>query len=322
MKKLFTLIAAAFVAMTMNAKETIDISTVATDGVIEFTGSWQWKGITLSTGNEDGSTTYADKSQWDYLLVRYSAGTCDFKVIAQYNPDGTTGDYGANYYQSEASEAVNANGGLVAVKLDKEHADKFNAVAFQNQSKAGSLTVVEAYFATEAEYEEAKAEADKIEKVNVMEESVDHKSGATAWGWDGVWKNNMDITGFNALVIEIASADGPGQIDAQVKDATGTQTDLKASIEQSTEPQTIVLDISQYNTLVQYAYQNANDAVTTFKVTKAYLTSKTAEEVTSVKAIRTQKTDVNAPLYNLAGQRVAKNYKGVVIQNGRKFINK
>lgn len=30
--------------------------------------------------------------------------------------------------------------------------------------------------------------------------------------------------------------------------------------------------------------------------------------------------DVNAPMYNLAGQRVAKSYKGVVIQNGHKFL--
>ncbi len=30
----------------------------------------------------------------------------------------------------------------------------------------------------------------------------------------------------------------------------------------------------------------------------------------------------NAPMYNLAGQRVGKNYKGVVIQNGKKFMNK
>ncbi|MBP5258583.1 MAG: hypothetical protein J6Z41_07615 [Prevotella sp.] len=30
----------------------------------------------------------------------------------------------------------------------------------------------------------------------------------------------------------------------------------------------------------------------------------------------------NAPIYNLAGQKVSKSYKGIVIQNGRKFINK
>ena len=33
-------------------------------------------------------------------------------------------------------------------------------------------------------------------------------------------------------------------------------------------------------------------------------------------------TDPNAPMYNLAGQRVGKGYKGIVIQNGRKFVVK
>ncbi len=32
--------------------------------------------------------------------------------------------------------------------------------------------------------------------------------------------------------------------------------------------------------------------------------------------------NANAPYYNLAGQRVSKDYKGVVIQNGKKFFNK
>ena len=36
----------------------------------------------------------------------------------------------------------------------------------------------------------------------------------------------------------------------------------------------------------------------------------------------TTDVDKNAPKYNLAGQRVDKNYKGVVIQNGKKFMNK
>ena len=33
-------------------------------------------------------------------------------------------------------------------------------------------------------------------------------------------------------------------------------------------------------------------------------------------------TDENAPVYNLAGQRVSKDTKGILIQNGKKFINK
>ena len=36
----------------------------------------------------------------------------------------------------------------------------------------------------------------------------------------------------------------------------------------------------------------------------------------------TKNVNVNAPIYNLAGVRVNKDYKGIVIQNGRKFIQK
>jgi len=31
---------------------------------------------------------------------------------------------------------------------------------------------------------------------------------------------------------------------------------------------------------------------------------------------------MNAPIYNLAGQRVENGFKGVVIQNGKKYVNK
>ena len=44
-------------------------------------------------------------------------------------------------------------------------------------------------------------------------------------------------------------------------------------------------------------------------------------EPTGIDAVKTTQNE-NAPIYNLAGQRVSASYKGVVIQNGRKFINK
>ena len=44
------------------------------------------------------------------------------------------------------------------------------------------------------------------------------------------------------------------------------------------------------------------------------------DKVASVNAITLDKT--NAPLYNLAGQRVSNNYKGVVVKNGKKYFNK
>ena len=39
-----------------------------------------------------------------------------------------------------------------------------------------------------------------------------------------------------------------------------------------------------------------------------------------VKEINAEKLSVNAPIYNLAGQRVSKDAKGILIQNGKKFV--
>ena len=44
------------------------------------------------------------------------------------------------------------------------------------------------------------------------------------------------------------------------------------------------------------------------------------DKVASVNAITLDKA--SAPLYNLAGQRVSNNYKGVVVKNGKKYFNK
>ena len=42
-----------------------------------------------------------------------------------------------------------------------------------------------------------------------------------------------------------------------------------------------------------------------------------------VETIKAEKAaNANAPMYNLSGQQVDKSYKGIVIQNGRKFVNK
>ena len=41
---------------------------------------------------------------------------------------------------------------------------------------------------------------------------------------------------------------------------------------------------------------------------------------TGIKGLVADQANANAPIYNLAGQKVNANYKGVVIQNGKKFI--
>ncbi len=45
-----------------------------------------------------------------------------------------------------------------------------------------------------------------------------------------------------------------------------------------------------------------------------------ATGINSIKAA--EQNDANAPIFNLAGQKVEKSQKGILIQNGRKFVNK
>lgn len=339
MKKLFTLVVAAFAALSVSAKEDIDISSIATDNVVTFTGQWQWKGINYgSTDGATGETTYADKSAFDYVVFEYSAGTCaEVNLIAQYEKDGTTGQYGANYYTSTETSTVFPAGGILAVKLDAAHSKTMNAVALQNRNTAGAITIKAAYFASEAEYEEAKAAADKIEKAfDVDATGGTHELKAKDWGWDSKWLDK-DVSAFNTLVFEVASVEGHGKITVEGKLPDGADAKFEQDLPASTEAKTYMVDISKWGKLSQYAYQNLNKPdgeqygvddieVTKIVVTKVYLTNKTVEELNTgtniSSAIVASKVNTNAPIYNLAGQKVNKSYKGVVIQNGKKFVQK
>lgn len=340
MKKLFTLVVAAFAALSVSAKEDIDISSIATDNVVTFAGTWSWKGINYgSTDETTGETTYADKSAFEYIVVEYTTGTCaDVNLIAQYEPDGTTGQWGANYYTSTEICNVNPAGGILAVKLDATHSKTLNAVALQNRNTAGAITIKAAYFASEAEYAEAKAAADKIEKtVDIDATGGSHELKAKDWGWDSKWLDK-DVSAFNTLVFEVASVEGHGQITVQgTLAADGAKAEFNQDLPASTEAKTYMVDISKWGKLSQYAYQNLNKPdgeqygkddieVTKIVVTKVYLTSKTVEELTTGTGISStvvaSKVNANAPIYNLAGQKVNKSYKGVVIQNGKKFVQK
>lgn len=340
MKKLFTLVVAAFAALSVSAKEDIDISSIATDNVVTFAGAWSWKGINYgSTDEATGETTYADKSAFDYIVFEYSAGTCaEVNLIAQYEKDGTTGQYGANYYTSTETSTVFPTGGILAVKLDATHSAKMNAVALQNRSTAGSITIKAAYFASEAEYTAAKAEADKIEKaVDVDATGGSHKLVAKKWGWDAKWMDK-DVSDFNTIVFEIASVTGHGKITVQGKaigdDGKEAAANAEIDLPASETANTFMVDLSKWTKVSQYAYQNLNKPdgseaeadleESTIVVTKVYLTSKTVAELgasTGISnAVVAPKANPNAPIYNLAGQKVSKSYKGVVIQNGKKFV--
>ena len=67
---------------------------------------------------------------------------------------------------------------------------------------------------------------------------------------------------------------------------------------------------------VGFKYVSTDEAAGTWEIRNF----KVSTDVSGINEIKVDKLDVNAPVYNLAGQRVNANAKGILIQNGKKFI--
>lgn len=79
--------------------------------------------------------------------------------------------------------------------------------------------------------------------------------------------------------------------------------------------------ISGY-TLAAASNVNVKGIITRYNNTYEIQPIEDPSTTTGIDDVTTVVNDKDAPVYNLAGQRVSKDYKGVVIQNGKKRINK
>ena len=330
MKKLFTIVAAALCALTVSAKETIPNFTPST---MTFS-SWSWntistlgQGEVINNGNgtaDDSGVTYFNASDHDYVVFEYSAATCaKMKAIVQYNCKGTAGEWGPEFNEGSQEFVLNVNGGIMAIELNADYSDKVYSIAMQDPGTPGTVDVTDVYFATEEEYLAAKAEADKIEKVMVLDgEGGTHTLAAGDWGWDSKWLGTTDISAFNTAVIEVESVIGHGKINFQ---------EFEIDLPASETAYSVTADISSVASIEQYAYQNVYkideasevpDGETIIKVKKVYLTSKTKQEVdeeiaTGISDMIAAPKAQNNVRYNLLG---IKNGAGIYIMNGKKYM--
>lgn len=68
---------------------------------------------------------------------------------------------------------------------------------------------------------------------------------------------------------------------------------------------------------VGFKYLSSDTAAGTWEV-RNFIVAKDLES--GINDVTAEKLNVNAPIYNLAGQRVGKDAKGILIQNGKKFV--
>lgn len=145
-----------------------------------------------------------------------------------------------------------------------------------------------------------------------------------------------DIVKANTGVM--VSATSAGEKTIVLSTETGTEITgnmLKAS-SVAMSGENLFYRLTMHNgTQIGYWWGAENGAAFTIAANKAYLAvPKTItpakisgftfdDTTTGINGINVNDTfDANAPMYNLAGQRVTKSYKGVVIVNGKKMLNK
>ena len=235
MKKLFTLMVMALVAMSANAKEVLTLPDDMGPGKTTAFGNWAWRdvaklysGADIADDATDAGVVYYDASAYDYLVIKYKECTVKTSFGVQYNSKGTVGQWGPELYASSGEIAANTSG-ILGVKLDADHKNKVYKVYLQSQGE-GSLVVEEVYFGSTAEYE-ADLAANPVTPYVAPTMALNLANATNKWGeatYDaethtatidkddgasGWWVNG--ISGYDYLVLEILDLQKVGYAQLQ-----------------------------------------------------------------------------------------------------------
>lgn len=324
MKKFFTLVCGLAMALCANASEQISTAfgswgdgCTVEGNTLTFTGAWKGAGVNFTTG--DGETEpkkCTDFSDYDYLWVTFSETTCDFKLCTQYT---------LNYNQDVSVEAI--SGTLVlGVKLNENYSDQF--AQYYLQSKAtGKLVVTGAYVGTEEEYK-AMLAGNKPKKSDLTLTDLGSGWGNSTydaatktvtigddWSGKGWWLEKADYSDFDKVVINFASATtANGKV---VVEYNGDKDGSSAEFAEGATSVEVELKADFKNTVKQIYIQGP--AGSTYTLASAYVCVKDYV-ATGISQAIVAPAAKSSKIYNLAGQEVSKSYKGVVIKNGKKYV--
>lgn len=139
---------------------------------------------------------------------------------------------------------------------------------------------------------------------------------SVSWGGLAAWLKGetepTDWSGYEKIVFEFAE---PTTVNTQIliggTDATAWGNAGITSLE-------CLFEGHDMTNVEQCALQTSE--ATTLVITAIYLVKK-ADGIQQTVSVKNE-FNANAPIYNLAGVRVNKDYKGIVIQNGKKFVQK
>ena len=314
MKKFFTLVCGLAMAICANAATAIGTSFNAWDekcvvdgNTLTFTAGWAGAGMWIGSGDNDFS-------DYDYLWVTFSESTCDFNLVVEHTPEKKpiTGEFNS--------------GTLVAgVALNEALSDHVMQYYLQSKS-AGKLVVTGAYVGTEEEYK-AMLAGNKPKKSDLTLSDLGSGWGNSTydaasktvtivddWSGKGWWLDKADYSDFDKVVINFAT---PTAINGKlVVEYNGADAGFAEFAEGATSVE-VALDAAAKNSVKQIYIQGPAGAQ--FVLASAYVCVKdyVATGISQTIAAPAAKS---SKVFNLAGQQVGKSFKGVVIKNGKKYV--
>lgn len=327
MRKFFTFVCAVFACLNlMAAKYSIGVPTNNATGVFEastkmitFAEAGDFKpGWWLAWNNDDKANTGQDFSAYDDFVVELAPTDYEVTVYFEYVDE------------SIPASTASSKDGKIVVKLDATGKSKVKQAYLQVQEDGVGKPVqfIDAYFQN-SEAEATSAIVLDTPAVNPLD-WADNKVSATLSN-----EAKMLLVEGNTLRIEYKNFEYESEDDryyqVQVMGSWWTilnSTFAMAGVDVGSKNAIINLDGSGVLDIVL----NATD-VETLKQQGGLLLAGHGILVQKISVLKGDASGIsntiaapvanpNAPIFNLAGQKVSKAYKGVVIQNGKKFVQK
>lgn len=323
MKKIFTLfITVALFAMNMYADDT-QLSVVANDG---------WSGTTTNPDSQMGGTiTITFSDQWgEYYLC--SPASIDLTQYTGYKitySDPTDAQLKIKYSDGSDDQYIEFDSS--ATELSGDFSTTTGTVSYfdaQGKESGGSVTISSVVLIDNAGNEVQASYGGKFWGCSVTGEqtvpgstpiTVNYGSG---WGQVEIVDTDGNPETFTygqgdvyVYTIEFGEAI-PTTLCVSPQGANGDITWFNAY--EGDTSLTFTIDDTAVSEDVTHIYikcEAGNSTAVINSITRSGVT-------TGISAVEVEDAADNAPIYNLQGQRVTKDTKGILIQNGKKFVNK
>lgn len=283
----------------------------------------------------DGQEAYIKMNQTNITFFVAEGDTVNVKVITSKNSCKTLNAEEDESVTTDRKNYVNVSGTTYGnddvtaengniIEFGLRGAEGGSYFTFQKYSGTGNI-LISSIEITPAEDTPAVETEDLIDKFTYCwnaAESVTHNEDGTMtfsavqWGGVAAWlvtdEVGADWSEYSQIVFEFAEPTPCAtQILVQYNDGSA---DTSAWIEAGATK--AVADLGEGKASMKQVALQSSD-IATLNITKVYLVKSTA----GIQAVTVAKAQ-NAAIYNVAGQRVSENYKGIVIKNGKKFMQK